>query len=220
MGDLNRLRKPSWTDARLVAGVLMVLVSVVAGAAIVGDADRSVEVWAVRRALPAGTTLTSDDLTRRRVRLFGDDQRRYVDARGGDPAGRVLLRGLGDGDLLPLSALADRDTSASRVVGLPLDRAHALGGEVDRGDVVDVLATRKTAKGLETYAVARNVRVVGVDRPSGGFAAGGAAFVVLVEVAPDLAIDLAAALRGAEVDLARVVPGADGAGDVGDPVTS
>ena len=221
MGDANRLRRPSWTDTRLVAGLLMVLVSVVAGAAIVGNADRSVHVWAVRRALPAGTTLQPDDLARRRVRLFGDDRTRYLDVRGGDPAGRVLLRDLGDGDLLPVSALGAAGTAATRVVGLPLGRAHALGGTIRRGDVVDVIATRKTpGGGFTTYAVARNVRVVGVDRPSGGFAAGRADVVVLVEVAPGLALDVAAALRAAEVDLALVRPGADGAGDLGDPVVT
>jgi Flp pilus assembly protein CpaB len=220
MGDANRLRQPTWTDARLVAGVLMVLTSVVAGAAVVGNADKSTTVWAVRRALPAGTTLTPDDLTQRRVRLFGDDRARYLDARGGDPAGRVLTRPLGDGELLPVSALGTGGT-ATRVVGLPLTRAHALGGDVSRGDVVDVIATRKTSGGVETYAVARNVPVVGVDRALGGFGAGrGGDLVVLVEVAPDLALDIAAALRGAEIDLSLVVPGADGTGDVGGPVTA
>ena len=220
MGDANRLRQPSWTDARFVAGVLMILVSVVAGAAVVGNADKTVRVWAVRRSLPAGTTLDEDDLAQRRVRLFGNDRARYLDFRGGDPSGRVLLRDIGDGDLLPISALGQRDANATRVVGLPLPRAHALGGVLRRGDVVDVLATRKTSNGLTTYAVARNVRVVGVDKPSGGFAAGRAELVVLVEVAPDLALDLAAAIHGADVDVSLVVPGANGAGDVGEPVVT
>lgn len=206
MGDANRLRMPSWTDARLVAGLLMVLVSVVAGAAVVGGADRTVTVWAVRSALPAGTTLTDEDLTQRRVRLFGDDRTRYLDARGGDPAGRVLTRALGDGELLPVGALGQPGAAPTRVVGLPLTRAHALGGEVRRGDVVDVLATRKEGGELKTYTAATNVRVVGVDAPSSGFAAGRNDFVVLVEVAPDVALDLAAAIRGAELDLARVQP--------------
>ena len=220
MGDANRLRQPSWTDTRLVAGVLMILVSVVAGAAVVGNADKTVQVWAVRRSLPAGTLLQDDDLAQRRVRLFGDDRARYLDVRGGDPQGRVLLRDLGDGDLLPVSALGVRDADATRVVGLPLPRAHALGGELRRGDVVDVLATRKTANGLTTYAVARNVRVVGVDKPSGSFGAGRAELVVLVEVAPDLALDIAHAIHGADVDVSLVVPGANGAGDVGEPVVT
>lgn len=199
----------------------MVAVSVVLGASVVGNADRTVHVWAVRRALPAGTTLQADDLTQRRIRLFGDDRARYLDARGGDPAGRVLLRPLGDGDLLPVSALGDNGTTATRVVGLPLGRAHALGGNVRRGDVVDVIATRKTAGGgFTTYAVARNVPVVGVDKPSSGFGAGRNDFVVLVEVAPDLALGIAAALRAAEIDLSLVQPGADGPGDLGDAVVT
>ncbi|HWL38598.1 MAG TPA: SAF domain-containing protein [Frankiaceae bacterium] len=206
MGDANRLRTPSWTDARLVAGLLMMLVSVVAGAAVVGNADKSVTVWAVRTALPAGTTLTESDLTQRRVRLFGDDRTRYLDARGGDPAGRVLTRALGDGELLPVGALGQPGTQPTRVVGLPLTRAHALGGEVRRGDVVDVLATRKEGGELKTYTAATGVRVVGVDAPSSGFTAGRNDFVVLVEVAPAVALDLAAAIRGAELDLARVQP--------------
>jgi Flp pilus assembly protein CpaB len=221
MGDASRLTRPSWTDARLVAGVLMVLVSVVAGAAVVGNADRSVTVWAVRSALPAGTKLDRDDLRARRVRLFGDDTRRYVDTRGGDPTGRVLLRDLGDGDLVPTSALGAPGTNASRVVALPLSRAHALGGDVRRGNVVDVIATRKTpGGGFTTYPVLRNVRVVGVDTPSNGFGAGRDDYVVLVEVAPEAAVAVAAAIRGAELDLSLVVAGANGAGDVGGPVTT
>lgn len=200
-----RLRQPSWTDARLVAGVLMVLLAVLGGAAAVSAADKSVQVWGVRRALTAGTTLQRDDVTARRVRLFGDDLKRYVDVRSGSPEGRVLTRDLGDGDLLPVSALASADTKPeTRVVGIPLDRAHAAGGSVERGDRVDVFATRKTAGGSETQAVLRNVLVVDVERPGGGFGTGRAEFVVIVEVEPDDVLDLANAIRTAELDLSLV----------------
>jgi hypothetical protein len=213
----SRLRQPSWTDARLVAGILMVLLAVLGGAAVVSAADKSVEVWGVRRALPAGTELRRDDVTARRVRLFGDDRERYLDVTRGNPEGFVLTRDVGEGDLLPKSAIRPRDAAdATRVVGIPLDRAHAVGGDVDRGDRVDILVTRKTSGGgLETYAVARNVRVVDVSKPSGGFGGGARDFVVMVEVAPDQALPLAAAIRGAEIDLSLVVAGGDGTGDVG-----
>ncbi len=218
----SRLRQPKWTDARLVAGVLMVLVAVVAGAAVVSAADRSVLVWAVRRAMRAGTTVERDDLVARRVRLFGDDRGRYVDVRRGDPAGRVLTRDVGEGELLPTAALADPNAKpATRIVGVPIDRAHALGGEVERGDLVDVLATRKTAGGgFTTYAVVRNVRVDRVSRPSGGFGAGRGELVVLLEVEPAQALTVAAAVQSAELDLSLVVAGSNGSGDPGAPVTS
>ena len=212
-----RLRQPSWTDARLVVGVLMVLLAVLGGAAVISAADRSVRVWAVRRALPAGTTLQKDDVTARRVRLFGDDLERYLDVTRGNPEGRVLTRDLGEGDLLPKSAIEVREArAATRVVGIPLDRAHAVGGTVEHGDRVDVLATRKTSGGFVTYAVVRNVLVVDVSKPTGGFGAGRGDLVVLVEVEPAQALPIAAAIRAAEIDLSLVVAGSDGTGDVGE----
>lgn len=218
----SRLRQPKWTDARLVAGVLMVLVAVVVGAAVVSAADKSVQVWAVRHDLRAGTTVVREDVVARRVRLYGEDRARYVDVRRGDPTGRVLLRDLGAGDLLPVSALGDRNAApATRVLGLPMSRAHALGGDVKRGDVVDVLATRKTSGGgVQTYAVVRRVRVIEVSKPSGGFGAGRNDLVVMIELTPAQALPVAAALQGAELDLSLVVPGSDGPGDVGDATVS
>jgi hypothetical protein len=203
-----------------VAGVVMVLLSVVIGSAVVDGADRAARVWAVRRALPAGTTVQKADLVERKVRLYGADAARYLDATA-DPTGRPLTRDLGAGDLLPLSALGDPNAAkARRVVGLPLSRAHALGGGVRRGDVVDVVATRKSPNGaFTTYAVVRRARVVDVTRPANGL--GRNDLVVLVEVAPDLALAVLAAVQSAELDLSLVVPGADGAGDVGaEPVAA
>ena len=218
----SRLRQPKWTDARLVAGVLMVLVAVVAGAAVVSAADRSVQVWAVRRTLRSGTTVERDDLVARRVRLFGADLERYVDVRRSDPAGRVLVRDIGEGELLPISALADPSAKpASRIVGIPVDRSHALGGELERGDLVDVLATRRAAGGsFTTSVVATNVRIDRISRPSGGFGGGQGELVVLVEVDPEQAVEIAAAVQSAELDLSLVVAGSDGTGDAGDRVVT
>jgi Flp pilus assembly protein CpaB len=213
----SRLRQPKWTDARLVAGVLMVLVAVVAGAAVVSAADKSVRVWAVRRSLKAGTALERGDVTPRRVRLYGADLGRYVDVIAGEPTGRVLLHDLVEGELLPRAALGDGNAApASRHIAIPLSKAHALGGEVERGDVVDVIATRKTSGGgTATYAVLRAVPVLDVTKPAGGFGAGQNDFVVTVRVDPDQALAVAAAIQGAELDLSLVVAGPDGAGDVG-----
>ena len=217
MGDqtsppATRLRQPSWTDARLVAGVLMVLLAVLGGAAAISAADKSVQVWAVRRPLTAGTTLAKDDLTARRVRLYGADKERYLDVHLGNPAGRVLVRDLGEGELLPKAAVAQQDHPATRVVGIPLTRAHALGGNVHRGDHVDVLST---PKGGKTYAVLRDAPVTEVSKPSGGFAGGGNDLVVMVEIAPADVLALASAIQNEEIDLALVQAGSDGRGDVG-----
>jgi Flp pilus assembly protein CpaB len=102
-----------------------------------------------------------------------------------------------------------------------MSRAHALGGDVKAGNVVDVIATRKTSGGgVQTYAVVRRVKVVEVSKPSGGFGAGRNDLVVMIELTPEQALPVAAAIQGAELDLSLVVPGSNGAGDVGEQTVS
>lgn len=212
-----RLRQPSWLDVRLVVGVLLILTSVVVGARVVAAADSSVYVWAVRRALPAGTAITRGDLVARRVRLLDGTGPLYVDADVTFPDGRVLLREVGAGELLPAAAIGD-DASREprRVVAIPVERAHALGGEIERGMTVDVIATFTTPGGRSTTrAVLRAVTVVGVARSTSGFAVGRADFSVFVEVAPELVVALTAAIESARLNVVRVLPGALGRGDIG-----
>jgi Flp pilus assembly protein CpaB len=213
----HRLRRPRWYDGRLLGGLTLLLASVVAGSAVVGAAGRTVPVWAVRRSLPAGTQLQPDDLVARRVRLYDGAAARYLDADRPLPAGATLRRDVGAGELLPLGAVSTADTTkARRVVSVPITRAHALGGELERGMKIDVVATYTSPGGrATTVPVLRSVTVVGLTRPPSGFAAGKAELGVLVEVSPEQALALAAAGEAAAIDVLRVVPGSDGDGDIG-----
>ncbi|MDT4937821.1 MAG: hypothetical protein QOG80_1492, partial [Pseudonocardiales bacterium] len=65
----TRLRPPSWLDGRLVAGVVLVLLSVVVGARIIASSDRYDAIWAASHAIAPGTTLTKSDLLRVNVRF-------------------------------------------------------------------------------------------------------------------------------------------------------
>ena len=114
---VRRLRPPSWFAPRLVAGVLLVVVSMVAGAKIIAAADRSVLVWALDRDVAVGTVLTAEDVRPARVRLF-DSAPRYLRTTR-PPTGRAVSRRLGEGELLPIAALLTRrpacwSTSRSR----------------------------------------------------------------------------------------------------------
>lgn len=214
----TRLRQPRWLDGRLIAGVLLILVSIVVGANVVRAADQSVQVWKTRRALPAGTTLADDDVLATRVRLFGADQARYVDAtRGQRPTGLVLARDVGAGELLPADALvAAADTVPTRLVTVPISRSHAVGGRLRRGDRVDVVATfRISAQLSETRAVLRAALVEEVVEEDEGFG-GGDGYAVTLRVPPGQALLLASALQTAELDLLLVQPAGDDLGDVGD----
>ena len=58
----NRLPRARWLDARLLVGLLLVLLSVVLGAKLVADADERVRVWSLTRDLGPDVTLTEDDV--------------------------------------------------------------------------------------------------------------------------------------------------------------
>lgn len=218
----TRLRQPRWLEPRLVAGILCIVVSVLLAAQVLGSADSSVRVWAVTRDLPRGTTLTEADLSKVRVRLFGSSAERYLSAtEGASPVGRVLARDLGAGEMLPASALTATEARAPRrLVTVPVEREHALGGSLSRGDVVDIVATvRESGRTAVTTAVLKGVTVVDVVRPSGGFGGGSGEFAIVVSVAPADALRLTAAVQVADLDVIKVVEG-DQHGDIGDGAVS
>ncbi len=96
----GRLATPSWLDARLVLGVLLVLVSVVVGARVLAAADQTQLVWAAARDLAPGTALEPGDLEAREVRLFATGQQ-YLAAPDQFFVGYVLDRPVLAGELLP-----------------------------------------------------------------------------------------------------------------------
>ncbi|MCU1673765.1 MAG: hypothetical protein JWN77_1878 [Frankiales bacterium] len=207
----NRLATPGWLDARLVLGVLLVLVSVVVGARVLSSADQSQTVWAAKRDLAPGAQLTADDLTRMRVRLFGTDTRRYINGRGGAPTGYFLRRGVGAGELLPIAALTKPGEQVSfRLVTVPVGRGH-LPPNLAEDSQVDVYVSpeKKTAATtaaatVEPRLVVRNVTVL--QRPKlSGFAGGGTTDEsIVLQVRPaDVALILAAMSEG-RIDLVGV----------------
>jgi hypothetical protein len=131
----SRLAAPGWLDARLVLGLLLVLVSVVVGARVLSSADRSTLVWAASKDLTAGTLLAEGDLEPVRVRLF-ESAGRYVGASGQPPVGYVVRGGLGAGELLPEGALVEPVAQdelrlvdrAGRGRALPADAARRPAG--------------------------------------------------------------------------------------------
>ena len=224
----QRLAAPSWLDARLVLGVLLVLVSVVVGARVLSSADRSTLVWAAARDVAPGTVLTAADFEPQRVRLFDAAQRgRYVSAQDGRaPVDYVARVSLAAGDLVPSSALLDlgKDTDL-RQVTLSVPSGHA-PPDLRGGQQVDVYLTqgsddavpggsapagpgaapaqRADGQGApnRTRLVLAGVTVQAVPTGS-GFAADEARAVVL-NVPPEQVLRLVGAASRGTVDLVRV----------------
>jgi hypothetical protein len=143
----RRVRPPRWLDLRLVLGVLLVLGSVLLGARVVSAADSTVPVWAAAGDLAAGTELTADDVVAVDVRL--DAAADAYLSTGTRPEGRTLARAVGNGELLPRSALEE----PARLVQLALPvQAGYVPPALDRGQLVDVYAVADPAVGATGVA--------------------------------------------------------------------
>jgi hypothetical protein len=204
----SRLSRARWLDARLLLGLLLVLLSVVVGAKVVADADQRVQVWSVTRDLGAGTPLDGDDLEARSVNLSGATGR-YLSA-AQDLAGLVLTRPVGRGELLPVSAVSRGDAGDQRRIVIEVDRVGVAG--IQKGRVVDVYVVPETPSGQQPAPpelVLAGV-TVGEDVKSGGSAFGGSgskAGVTLLVDDSDVP-DLLDAVAHGDVYVAQVPGGA------------
>jgi hypothetical protein len=166
----HRLRRPSWRDPRLVIGLLLLFTSVALGARVVALADHTEPVYAARATLPTGTALSAEALQVVRLRLTGTSAG-YLAARRPIPAGQVLIRAVGAGEIVPLSALAPADTLQSRPVAIPVAGAPPAG--LAAGGRVDVWSSAKRRDAVgggydQPERIARMVEVFEVDRPDTG----------------------------------------------------
>ncbi|MDQ1697353.1 MAG: hypothetical protein QOJ03_2706, partial [Frankiaceae bacterium] len=94
-----------WLDARLVLGVLLVLLAVVAGARVFAAADNLSRVYVAAHDLVPGQHVGPDDLAVGRVRLQGQGDY-YVAATAAPPLGYVVTRFVGAHEFVPVGALA------------------------------------------------------------------------------------------------------------------
>jgi hypothetical protein len=133
-----RAASPGWRDPRLWIGVAIVAASVIAGARLVGSADDSVTVWAAAADLGPGDTVAADDLTAQRVRFVDPgDLERYFPVNEELPADLRLQRTVGEGELLPRSAVGTSGESDAMELPVAVETTLVPPG-VQSGWVVDV----------------------------------------------------------------------------------
>lgn len=211
-----RLRAPSWRDARLLVGVLLVLVSTVAGAVVVARADDRVPVYAAAGPVVPGQPLTASDVTVVEVQL-GDGAAGYLPADRPLPAHAHALREVRPGELIPATSVGGPAQVEVQQVALLVDATSAAA--LTGGSLVDVYVNRPEEgssragiaplqgpeRVLERVSV---VRVAGEDAVLGG-AADTRAVQVMVprEAVRDLVADVDV---GARITLVPVPGGLGG----------
>lgn len=133
-----RATRPGWRDPRLWIGIAIVAACIVAGARLVGAADDTVAVWALKSDAGTGAVLGRADLEVHRVHFAGTgDLAGYLRADAPLPDHLTLARGVGRGELLPRSALASDGAAGTVQLPLAVDPAQ-VPPAVTTGSVVDV----------------------------------------------------------------------------------
>lgn len=159
----RRIKTPNWFDLRLVAGVLLVLISVVGGTVVISRADSTTRVWAVTRDLAAGTVLVSSDLRVIKVRL--PDAALYVAANGKAEAdqvvGKTVASPLYAGQPLLRPALTTTEPATTMTVPLTSDQAP----RVVRGQLIELWLSSKTC---QARVILPSVAVQDVQTNGGG----------------------------------------------------
>lgn len=211
----ERLRRPRWTDPRLLVGMLLVVVATVVGARLVAGADDTAPVWAAASEVRAGEAVRADALVVSRVRIAdGGDESLYLPAGETPPTG-VFLRDLAAGELVPASAVGTETDGEGADLSLAVEVGDA-PADLSAGDVVDVWAVpgESVAAGLvgseqralTAERVLDGVSVVSVTQPAATL--GGTAREVLLRLdsaTADLGAPLASLSGGTPV-LVRVGP--------------
>lgn len=209
----RRLQVPGWRDARLLVGLLLVLLSVAGGARLVTAMDDTSPVYAAARPLLPGEPVGADDLVPVRVRM-GDPIQHYVDASQPVQPGTYVLRQVEPGELVPSASLGSATQATDKTVTVPVDPAAA--GTLAVGDVVDVWVSRRDPEStgvafLEPELLLEQAVVATVPSSGGALGVGvGRAAVQVVVPADQVGAVIASVDQEGRITL---VPAPDTAGE-------
>jgi hypothetical protein len=143
----KRVKTPSWLDLRLIAGVVLVLASLLIGAKVVGGAHRTYRMLAVTHDLAAGSTIRDGDLRPVDVRLPGHGEGVYVKDTA-DAVGRQVNRALANGELVPVAAL----TSSRALTTLSVPFAGGNAPDLHAGQRIELWLSTKSCPSVVLLA--------------------------------------------------------------------
>lgn len=196
---------PGWVNARTVLGLLLFSVAFLGAQRLIADARSTVPVLVAARDLPSDHPLAAGDFVRAEVALPPELMSRYA-LGSHDLEGVALIRPVAKGELIALSGVARGSyVDEGRAMTIPITAEHAVGGDLQPGDRVDIFATFDSGDvRARTVPVAQSVEIINPVE-AGGLVTGEASVIgVTVAVTPQQAAELTFAIRSAELDVVRM----------------
>lgn len=142
-----RFRKPGFRDPKLLAGVLIILLSVLGVVGLVRATNQTQPYYIASKNIGIGEKITTDNVTTTQVKL-GESADLYLSAEQAIADGAVATRPLAAGEFLSPRSLSTEVSDGRRLVTLLLD--HYAVAEYDAGDRVDIWVAYKT-EGANSY---------------------------------------------------------------------
>lgn len=197
-----RRRRPLPTGRAALGGLLVAVAAVGTFAAASGaTADPRQSYVVARSDLAVGQRIARADLATGRMDLPDFVRKRAFRPEEADAlVGSLVIGPVARGELVQSSAVR-RDGADGRQVSFALDPARAVGGQLQPGEFVDVVATVDDA----TSTVVRSARVAAV-RDRGGLAGADSLIVTLDVAGEEAAVALARAVDAGHVTLVRSGP--------------
>lgn len=200
-----RARHAFWGDIRFFIGIALVILSIVGVWLVVSTARDTTPVLQANRTIVQGAPLTSDDFRVVEVSL-GAAAEEYM-APQDLQAGLIASRTVGSGELLPMVATAD--AQSSRTTNIVIESSIGLPEHIGAGTPVELWYSPLLAESDEFDApriLAADVVVASIPESEGMLAQRSAAVELIIDRA-DIAEVLAAVTDGAALS---VVPRGSG----------
>jgi Flp pilus assembly protein CpaB len=195
--------------SRLPAGRALIGGFLVAAAAVVtftaytrASTDHRLGYVVAAQPLQPGERITAADLTTAPMLLPTSLARTRAFRDPSELVGAVAVSAIAAGELVQASEVA-RVGPTLRQVSFSIDPARAVGGSLQPGETVAVLATYGSGADASTLVVVPSAQVVAVSQQGSGIGANGAESITLALLSPQDALGLVNAVNAGQVVLVR-----------------
>ena len=144
MRPVARMRRPSWKDPKLLVGMTLILVSILAVVSIVRISDRTEPFYIAKRDIAVGEELSPEDFKISKLQL-GSAAAKYWSTEQELAQGAVAVAPLAQGELVAHSAVGQRDRLDRKPMTLTVPAGTVAG--IQQGRPVDVWVAPKSKRG-------------------------------------------------------------------------
>ncbi|WP_237223753.1 SAF domain-containing protein [Rothia nasisuis] len=165
-----RFKKPGLRDPKLLAGVLIIIFSLLGVIGLIRVTNQTEPYYVASRDIQLGEKVTTDNVQVVEVKL-GDSANQYISVDQGLAEGSVAARPMVAGEIIASQALTTDTGDGRRLVTLLLD--HYAVSAFEAGDRVDIWVSRKAevantyqdpeviAEGAEIHSVTAQESIIG-----------------------------------------------------------